>query len=343
MSENTLAYRRTIVIFITIILLILSFLIVKPFLVAIIGAAVLAYLFYPLYRKILKAIPKFLPAESIASMLTVLIIILIVLMPMIVVSISLGDEVRGGYHFLQNVMQDPNFSFDLPKDLLSRFGSFEGTAKQAFFGVANQGITWLQNDLGKIPGTFLNILITVFSVYFFLKGGKNLFEFCQNVLPLPEGRYKQIQKRFEDISYGMIYGQIVVGIVQGCLAWIGFIFLNVPNPVLWGFITAIVSIVPMFGAAMVWFPVVIYLAIKGYAIGNYTSAIILLAYGALIISTIDNLLKPKLVGDRAKIHPLLILFGIIGGIQLIGLPGILIGPMILAMFDVAISMLREVI
>lgn len=343
MSENNLAYRRTIVILITIVLLVLSFMIIRPFLVAIIGAGVLAYLFYPLYRKILCFIPKFLPAESIASMLTVSIIILIVLMPMVAVSLSLSDEVKSGYHFIQNVMQDPNFSFDLPTDLLSRFGQFDGAAKQALLGIANQGIGLLQDDLGKIPGTFLNILITVFSVYFFLKGGKNLYEFCQNVLPLPDGRYKQIQKRFEDISYGMIYGQIVVGIVQGCLAWAAFILLHVPNPVLWGFITAIVSIIPMFGAAMVWFPVVVYLAIKGYAIGNYTSAIILLVYGTFVISTIDNFLKPKLVGDRAKIHPLVILFGIIGGIQLIGIPGILIGPMILAMFDVAISMLREVI
>jgi predicted PurR-regulated permease PerM len=141
----------------------------------------------------------------------------------------------------------------------------------------------------------------------------------------------------------MIYGQIVVGMLQGLLACLGFILLEVPNPVLWGFLTAIISIIPLLGAVIVWFPIVIYLFIMGMAGGVYWKAIALLIYGTCVVSTIDNFIKPKIVGDRAGIHPLIIFFGILGGLKLIGLPGILIGPMVLALFDIVIGIFREVV
>jgi predicted PurR-regulated permease PerM len=141
----------------------------------------------------------------------------------------------------------------------------------------------------------------------------------------------------------MVMGQIVVGLVQGFLAWLAFVFLGVPNPVLWGFVTAIISIIPLLGAVIVWLPITIYLFILGYTTGVYWKAIALFIFGSCVISTIDNILKPKIVGDRARIHPLIILFGILGGIQLVGIPGILIGPMILTLFDVVLEMFREVI
>jgi predicted PurR-regulated permease PerM len=108
-------------------------------------------------------------------------------------------------------------------------------------------------------------------------------------------------------------------------------------------VTAIISIIPLLGAVIVWLPITLYLFVIGYAAGIYWKAIVLLIFGSCVISTIDNILKPKIVGDRARIHPLIILFGILGGIQLVGIPGILIGPMILTLFDVVLEMFREVV
>ena len=136
-------------------------------------------------------------------------------------------------------------------------------------------------------------------------------------------------------------GQIVVGMVQGVLAWLGFYLLGVPNPVLWGSLTAVISIIPLLGAVLVWVPIVIYLTLAATMTGEYWRAITLLFYGTFIISLIDNVLKPKIVGERAKIHPLVILFGILGGIQLFGIPGILIGPLVLTIFDVMIEIYKE--
>ncbi|MBI5400159.1 AI-2E family transporter [Candidatus Saganbacteria bacterium] len=340
-TENLTAYRRMIAIVAVVIGLIFSYLIVKPFLVAIIGAAVLAYLFQPLYAKLTKLLPSFLPKESVAAFLTCLVIIMIVLIPMTMVSVFVAQEAKDGYNHLEQLLQSSDFKLELPAEIKDKVGDLS-RFKGPLISMGSQAIVWVQNIVTKIPNAILNIFITIFSIYFFLREAKNIGDFIQCFFPLPPGRYKQIFKRFNDLSRGVILGQVVVGIVQGILAWAGFFFLGVPNAILLGFLTAIISIIPLFGAAMVWLPVDIYLFGLGYlAGGEYWRALTLLAYGMFVISTIDNILKPKIVGDRANVHPLIILFGIIGGIQLFGLPGILLGPMILMSFDVIMEMFRE--
>jgi predicted PurR-regulated permease PerM len=110
---------------------------------------------------------------------------------------------------------------------------------------------------------------------------------------------------------------------------------------LWGTLTAIISIVPLLGAVIVWLPIVAYLAILGSINGEYWRAITLFIYGVSVVSAIDNILKPKIIGQRANIHPLIILLGILGGIQLFGIPGLLIGPLILTIFDIVIEIYKE--
>jgi len=338
-EERLLAYRRTITIIAVIIVLYLSFMIIRPFLIAIIGAAVLAYLFYPVYKFLAKHIPKPLPQESLSALLTVLLIILIVLIPMASITALLTAEARSGYIFIQRVMSQPGFNFDLPPLLAERFADL----KQPLIGFASQFVIWLQGVLTRIPGAFLSVFITIFSIYFFLKGGKDLYNFFQDFFPLPEGRYKQVLQRFDDLNKGIVLGQIVVGIIHGLLSWLAYSFLGISNPVLWAFITAIISIIPVLGAGLIWFPLSIYLLISGFMMGTYWKGIVLFAYGILVLSSLDNILKPKIMGQSARIHPLVILFGILGGIQLLGLPGILIGPLILGLFDVVLGIFREVI
>lgn len=340
-EERLGAYRRTVVIFVAIVVLVLSFMIIRPFLVAILSAAALAYIFYPFYLSILKYLPKQIRAKELGAILTCLVIILLVLIPTVFVTVLLTYEVKSGYLFLQDFLQSPQQPFAGLPPFLSQWSGYLPQFKEIVADLAGQLIGILQNVLKGIPSVILNIFITIFSVYFFLKHGKDLYRFFSDLVPLPEGRYKQILLRFDDLSRGMIMGQVVVGIVQGILAWIGLVWLKVPNPVLWGFLTAIISIIPLLGAVLVWLPIAVYLFILGMMTGEYWRAAALLLYGTFIVSLIDNFLKPKIVGDRAKIHPLIILFGILGGIQLFGIAGILIGPLILTIFDVVIEIYKE--
>lgn len=341
-TQRLLAYRRTITIIAVIIFLYLSFMIIRPFLVTIIGAAILAYLFYPFYKYLVKHLSPRLPKESLAAFITVFLIILIVLIPMAIITALLTNEARGGYLFLQQVVNSPNFSFDLPPYLAERIGD-PSQFKQPLVNLASQFILWLQEVLKRIPGAFLNVFLTVFSIYFFLKGGKGVYKFLQSFFPLSKGRYQEIFVRFDELTRGMVLGQIVVGVIHGILSWFAYSVLGVPNPVLWAFLTAIISIIPVLGSGLVWFPIAIYLLVAGYATDAHWKGIALLLYGTLLMSTIDNMLKPKIIGDSARIHPLIILFGILGGIQLVGLPGILLGPLVLTLFDIVMGIFREVI
>jgi predicted PurR-regulated permease PerM len=216
--------------------------------------------------------------------------------------------------------------------------------RDPILNLVGQGLRWFQGVLIKIPNLVFSIFIIIFSLYFFLKNAKDIMRFIRNFFPLPKGRYRQIFQRFDDLSRGMINGQIVVGMIQGFLAWIGFVILGVPSPVLWAVLTAIISVIPLLGAALVWFPIAVYLFITGYIAGDlWWKGIALLAYGSLVISTVDNILKPKIIGDRARIHPLIIFFGILGGIQLFGIPGIILGPLVLTLLDVVLGIFREVV
>lgn len=335
-------YDRVVALFLAVVITLLAFLIIRPFIVAILSAAALAYIFYPLYLYILdRLVPEFLPQKTSAAILTCLIIILLVLVPTIFVTTVLTYELRDGYKFLESFITSPGWH--LPQ-LPAPFSGLMGDPAQvkALIGdAAGQLFSWLQGVLKGIPHIFLSIFITVFSTYYFLKHGKDIYNFFVGVFPLPKGRHAQMLKRFDDLSRGMILGQIVVGGVQGLLAWAAFWFLGVPNPVLWGFFTFIISIIPLLGAALVWAPICIYLFATGYITGEYWRAVTLLLYGTFVISLIDNVLKPKIVGEHAKIHPLVILFGILGGIQLFGIPGILIGPLVLTLFDLMIEIYRE--
>ncbi|HVN67157.1 MAG TPA: AI-2E family transporter, partial [Candidatus Sulfotelmatobacter sp.] len=287
------AYRRTVAGVVAVAVILLAFLIIRPFLVAILSAAALAYIFYPLYLNILRYLPKRIRAKTLSSVLTCVFIVLLVLVPAVFITIVLTAELKEGYLFLQQFLIEQQPFSNLPP-ALSQWSGYLPQFKEIATDLAGQLIGVLQNVLKSVPNVLLNIFITVFSMYYFLKHGKDLYKFFSELLPLPEGRYKQIVARFDDLSRGMIMGQIVVGLVQGVLAWLGFWFLGIPNPVLLGFLTAIISIIPLLGAVLVWLPVDLYLFIVAFSTGDYWRAIALLVYGTFVISLIDNFMKPKI-------------------------------------------------
>lgn len=340
-EEKLQSYQKTVAIALAILVLLLAFLIVRPFLLAIMSSAILSYLFYPFYKKLTKLLPPFAMRESVSAWITCLIIVIMVLVPMILVTAVISQEIRQGYFFLQNIFASPEFKINLPPLISAQLGDLS-QYKQPMIGMGTQFIGWLQSFIKGIPNVILNIFATIFSIYFMLKEAKNIHGFVLKFLPLPEGRYSQIFARFDNLSRGMVVGQIVVGLVQGILAGIGFMALGVPNPVLWGLMTAIVSIIPMLGAALVWVPIAIFLFMADSSNGFAWRGLALLIYGTFVISFIDNILKPKIIGDHARVHPLIILFGILGGIELMGLPGILIGPMILTICDLVLEIYHEV-
>jgi predicted PurR-regulated permease PerM len=160
----------------------------------------------------------------------------------------------------------------------------------------------------------------------------------RNYIPFSEEQKDRLVKLVRDIIISTIYGGIVVSIAQGTMAGIAFFLLGISTPVVWGLATSIASFVPLLGAAGVWVPMTIYLFIEN----EITKGIILAIVGIFGISLIDNILKPIIIGSRTKMPILVIFFSILGGLKLFGLIGLVIGPLVLALFVSLIEIFRSV-
>lgn len=189
----------------------------------------------------------------------------------------------------------------------------------------------------SIPRIILDFFIILFLTYYLFKDGKYFFFKVISLLPIKKTHQKSVIKTFNDVIYATVYGQIIVAVIQGAIGGIGFYIFNVGSPVLWTFVMIILSLLPYFGSAIIWLPASLYMFIIGISASNNSlllRGIGLFFYGLLIISTIDNIIKPKIIGDKAKIHPAFIFIGAIGGIALFGISGILLGPLSIAVLIV---------
>lgn len=177
-------------------------------------------------------------------------------------------------------------------------------------------------------GLLLNLFVMLYGMFYFLRDGREILEKILYYTPLSHRDEVQVLERLTSVTRATIKGTLVIGIVQGTLAGIGFRFAGIGGAAFWATVMMVLSIVPGIGAALVWVPAVIYL----YIIGQPITATLLLVWCAVVVGTIDNLLRPKLVGKDAKMPDLLILIGTLGGLFLFGPIGFIIGPLICGLF-----------
>ncbi|MGH9900872.1 MAG: AI-2E family transporter [Pyrinomonadaceae bacterium] len=170
------------------------------------------------------------------------------------------------------------------------------------------------------------LLITLFALFYFFRDRGVMLRALRRLVPLSDGETDEIFRRVRDTLYATIYGTLVVALVQGVLGGLMFWWLGLPAPLLWGAVMALVAIVPVLGAFVVWVPAAIILA----AGGSWGKALILTIWGGVVVSLIDNLLYPALVGNKLRIHTLPVFIAIVGGLLLFGASGIVLGTVALA-------------
>jgi predicted PurR-regulated permease PerM len=183
---------------------------------------------------------------------------------------------------------------------------------------------------------FVTILLTFFFLFFFLRDRKLILEFVQDVSPLAVSDTNRLFQRVVDTVYATLYGTIAVAVIQGALGGLIFWWLGIPAPLVWGSVMALLAIVPVLGAFIIWVPAAIYFVLEG----NWFSAFVLTAWGTLVIGAIDNWLYPIFVGDRLKLHTVPLFIGIVGGIVLFGSSGLLLGPLVVAAMIVLLEVWR---
>jgi predicted PurR-regulated permease PerM len=174
----------------------------------------------------------------------------------------------------------------------------------------------------------LQLFILLYALYYFLTGGPGLLRQVLYYMPLSPAEESQLLERFVSVTRATLKGSLLIGVIQGAIAGVAFLVAGVPSPAFWGTVMIVLSIIPAVGASLVWVPAVIYL----FLMGQTLAALGLLIWCAVVVSTIDNFLRPRLIGRDARMSDLLILLSTLGGIFLFGALGFILGPIVAALF-----------
>lgn len=323
------------------------FTLIQPYYSAIIWAVILALIFYPLRTRLAALLNG---RTGVASLITVLLICVIVFIPMMMVLSSLAYEINTLYQRLQNNATDlPQLLSDgiahLPewaKNYL-RDNDFDTVAsiREKLSGAALNVGRYLAGSaviIGKgTLGITVGFCLMVYLLFFLLKDGAQLVRKIFEAVPLSSKIKRRLFLKFAGVARATVKGTLVVAIVQGALGGIGFWFSGFSGIVLWASLMAVLSLIPAVGTAIVWVPAVIFL----YATGELMTAIMLTLYFVVVVGLADNILRPLLVGKDTRMPDYLILLTTLGGLQLFGINGFVLGPMVAALFISSWNLLAE--
>ena len=320
-------------------LLYMLYVLYAPFLTSLIFSLFFATIFFPLFRRLRKL---FGGRERLAALLTCILTLLVIVIPLTLFATLLiregisafndiSDKLRGGFFQQYFKWEAGNFFYDEFQKVIPYLNV--DSLNMDFLSKISDTAKYLAENLGVFIKAFfesffniiLSLIIFFFALYYFFKDGDRIIKKIMDLSPLPIKHEKAIFLKFKEISLAMLFGIFFTAIVQGVMAGIGYTVVGIPNPIFWATATAVFSLVPLIGTAAIWVPASIILI----AMGNYTGGIGLFLWGMLVVSTVDNFVRPFLIEGRAPVHPLMTFLSVLGGVFAFGLPGIIFGPLIL--------------
>lgn len=323
--------------------LVLLFMLVRPMIVILLSSVLLAYISFPLYKRINKKILN----QSISILLALLIIVILILIPFfILTSLVIQQGIYFHNSLSSNIEQGAVFGFGCTSAdsglclIINRIEKFS-LEQSSNFGIEGQFQKFLPflkssiiNFIQSIPLIVAEIFLTLVITFFILKEWKSILKGITALLPMREKTIKTLIDKFGSMTHTILYAQLFVALVQGIFGTIGFYIFGVPFPILLGLLMAFCALIPAIGTAVIWLPASLFLILSGYFSHNYLmlgKGVGLFFYGLLIISTVDNVLLATIVHAKAKVNQIIIIVGVIGGASLFGIPGIFIGPILLAL------------
>jgi predicted PurR-regulated permease PerM len=317
--------------------------IVEPFAHVLLWALVLAIVFAPVHRRIDTALGR--PGLS-AAVSTVLVILTIV-GPVSFLTVAVVAELRSVALSIDTTQSwmSPDAPVIGPLigwisqyvDLdLEQMQSpdFVRTRLEAWSGMLANSTLGL---VGGVASTALQMVLVVFTLYYLFRDGTAIRRGVTSVIPIGTVQARDIMARTMEVVGASVYGVITIAAIQGALGSGIFWAIGLPSPLLWGVVMFVLSMIPMAGAFLVWVPAALYLAVTG----AWMQAAILTAWGILVIGTVDNLLRPRLVGRRTRMHELLVFFGVLGGIDAFGVIGVILGPVVIAITLALLEIVRH--
>lgn len=313
-------------------------LIIWPYFGAVLWGVVAAIVFAPLYRRLLWVTGQ---RAGLTAIITVVLVVLLVIVPLMLIASSLVIEANSLYDAIQSGRLDVNqylrsLGDMLPawvKGLLDRFDlSTAGAIRERLSQLFSQFLQLVLTRSLTVGQSTLEFIVSLgvmlYLLFFLLRDGSSLTRRIRDAIPLRASQRDELLQKFAVVVRATVKGSILVAILQGALGGLIFWVLGIHAPVLWAVVMAFFALVPAVGASIVWLPVALYLLISGAV----WQAIILVAFGTLVIGLVDNLLRPILVGKSTRMPDYVVLISTLGGISVAGLNGFVIGPMIAAMF-----------
>jgi predicted PurR-regulated permease PerM len=311
-----------------------------PFYGAVLWATILAIVFAPVCQRLAESMGQ---RRNLAALATVAIIVAIVILPATLITASLVQEASGLYERFRSGELNLARNFQQVLDalpawvtgLLDRFGLTDlATVQQRLADILLRGSQFLATQAINIGQTTFEVIIRLFIMlyllFFLLRDGEELFRTIKDAVPLGAEHQRAVFSKFATVIRATVKGTIVTAILQGALGGLIFWFLGIRATLLWAVLMAFLSLLPAVGAALVWVPVAVYFLVTGAV----WEGLVLIAYGVLVISLVDNLVRPILVGADTKMPDYVVLISTLGGLEVLGMNGIVLGPVIAAMFMV---------
>ncbi len=306
----------------------------KPIMISIILGLLLAYILHPFYKKIYKRVKK----KNLAAIILILGLSIVIVIPLAYIMPIMIKQTFETYLFLQKLDLAEILKKILPSALTLEISNelvanLNNIISKLFSSLLNEFIKFVVN----LPSFILQFAVFLFTFYFAVRDAEELKAYFSQLSPFSHKTEKKFMEEFREITNTIVYGQFLIGVIQGLALGIGLFILQVPKSLILTFVAIVVSIIPILGSWLVWLPAGIFLITTG----SVFKGIVLLIYGGLFVSSIDNILRPYFISKKSHMSIVIALIGVIGGLYAFGIVGLVIGPLILSYVMIIIDFYRQ--
>ena len=314
--------------------------ILLPFLMPVLLGGFLVVLFRPLQDVLFRTRLRRYP--SLCAGLSTLAVFLLILVPLSGVGWLVAREVLGLVEHAQELLdrvEQQQLAASLPRGLRRYVpANLQGSqTEQALVGAMASGASVLKDLLGAGTELIIDLFLMTVAMYYFFLDGRRLWAEATQLIPLDKRYIRAFAQEFTDVAHAIVYGNTVTAFVQGALGMVGLLLAKVPHAGVWGAAMVLVALVPVGGTAFVWGPIGVVLLMAG----KVNEGVFLLAWGAFVVGSIDNVVRPRLCGSRMALHPLLVFLSMFGGLAVFGMMGLLVGPLIASLFMAMVRIYRR--
>ncbi|MBK7142187.1 MAG: AI-2E family transporter [bacterium] len=309
-----------------------------PFFAPLMWATVFAILFHPLYKRLLKRVKR----PGLASILILFLIIIVIIGPVVLLSVMLVEQAASAVQRVTEMRQsgqlDTIWSQVAPwwDSVVQRLSPYVDIQKLDLRAMTEDAVSWLGNFfvnqtswiIANVSKAIFYFLLMLFTLYYLLKDGEKLVERIAALMPLERSRTNAMLKELHGIINSTMISGIVIALIQGAVGGMMFALVGIPSALFWGAIMAFLSVIPLLGAFIIYVPAGLILIING----DVVQGCIIIGVGTLIVSQIDNFLRPYMVAGGTNMHPLMLFLSMTGGIALLGIEGLIAGPLVAAAF-----------